>query len=216
MMGDTEYSVILAGELWTQRVMLYYVENVPGAWSYPENIGSVVIASNLGLIFQAEFIDVNADGRLDAISSSTDEEKNEGTLNVWLMPDNWMEDPWTQVPLATGFVPRTGFLNSNLMTPGKMLLFYPSNDYAAQKNEDGSSVKPWISLSGDDNGRHYILYPSSEDKNDWTYNQELIIDSEAQTVGTQAIVDLDGDGYMELIAAGYSADTVYVHTFKTD
>ena len=54
----------MTGELWTQRVMLYYVENVPGAWSYPENIGSVVIASNLGLIFQADFIDVNADGTL--------------------------------------------------------------------------------------------------------------------------------------------------------
>ena len=36
-------------------------------------------------------------GRLEAISSSTDEEKNEGSLNVWLMPDNWMEDPWTRV-----------------------------------------------------------------------------------------------------------------------
>ena len=56
-------NLILTGELWTQRVMLYYVENVPGAWSYPENIGSVVIASNLGLIFQADFIDVNADGK---------------------------------------------------------------------------------------------------------------------------------------------------------
>ena len=43
--------------------MLYYVENVDGAWSYPENIGSVEIASNLGLIFQADFIDVNADGK---------------------------------------------------------------------------------------------------------------------------------------------------------
>lgn len=56
-------NLILAGELWTQRVMLYYVENVAGAWSYPENIGSVEIASNLGLIFQADFIDVNADGK---------------------------------------------------------------------------------------------------------------------------------------------------------
>ena len=39
--------------------------------------------------------------------------------------------------------------------------FLYCSDYAAQKNEDGTSVKPWISLSGDDNGRHYILYPSS-------------------------------------------------------
>ena len=29
-----------------------------------------------------------------------------------------------------------------------------------------------------------------------------------------AIMDLDGDGYQELISAGYSADKVYVHTFS--
>ena len=34
------------------------------------------------------------------------------------------------------------------------------------------------------------------------------------TSGTMALADLDGDGFMELISAGYSADIVYVHTFK--
>ena len=34
------------------------------------------------------------------------------------------------------------------------------------------------------------------------------------TSGTMAIADLDGDGFMELISAGYSANIVYVHTFK--
>ena len=28
------------------------------------------------------------------------------------------------------------------------------------------------------------------------------------------ICDLDGDGYYEVVSAGYSAGTVYVHTFK--
>ena len=36
----------------------------------------------------------------------------------------------------------------------------------------------------------------------------------ADTSGTMAIMDLDGDGYQELISAGYSADKVYVHTFS--
>ena len=38
----------------------------------------------------------------------------------------------------------------------------------------------------------------------------------ADTSGTMAIADLDGDGIQELISAGYSADTVYVHTFKRE
>ena len=36
---------------------------------------------------------------------------------------------------------------------------------------------PPISLSGDDDGKHYILYPVSEDKNNWTYSKELIIET---------------------------------------
>ncbi len=39
---------LLTGELWTERVMLYYVENVPGAWLQKENIKSVVIDETLG------------------------------------------------------------------------------------------------------------------------------------------------------------------------
>ena len=38
-------------------------------------------------------------------------------------------------------------------------------------------LKPWISLSGDDDGKHYVLYPTSEDKNDWTYDKNLIIET---------------------------------------
>jgi hypothetical protein len=33
-----EYSVLVMGELWSERIMLYYVENVPGAWARPANI----------------------------------------------------------------------------------------------------------------------------------------------------------------------------------
>jgi len=33
------------------------------------------------------------------------------------------------------------------------------------------------------------------------------------TSGTMALADLDGDGFIELVSAGYSANKVYVHTF---
>lgn len=47
-------------------------------------------------------------------------------------------------------------------------------------------------------------------------NLLFVLDSEDQTVGTMAIIDLDQDGYMELIASGYTADTVYIATFNVD
>ena len=39
---------------------------------------------------------------------------------------------------------------------------------------------------------------------------------EETTAGTMAVLDIDGDGYTEIISAGYTAGTVYVHTFAPE
>ena len=46
--------------------MVYYVEDVPAAWSYPENIKSIEIDSGIGLSFEAKMEDLNADGKFIA------------------------------------------------------------------------------------------------------------------------------------------------------
>ena len=51
------------GELWTNRVMLYYVWDKPGAWSDPANIQSVVVDPYCGVPFEANAYDINADGK---------------------------------------------------------------------------------------------------------------------------------------------------------
>ncbi len=61
-MGGVTYSVLVTGELWTERIMIYYVEDLPGAWSRPENIKSVVIDEQCGTPFEANAYDINADG----------------------------------------------------------------------------------------------------------------------------------------------------------
>lgn len=32
-------------------------------------------------------------------------------------------------------------------------------------------------FSGDDDGKHYILFPLNEDKNDWSYDMQLLVDT---------------------------------------
>jgi len=209
------YSVIVTGELWTNRVMLYYVWDKPGAWSDPANIQSVVVDPYCGVPFEANAYDINADGKLEILASCTD--GSVGNFYLYELPDNWRSpENWERKVLAGNFQPVQSTWNPNTMAPGKFKIFYPSIDYESQTNEDGSRLKPWISLSGDDDGKHYLLYPQSEDKNDWNYDIETIIETGADTSGTMAIADLDGDGFQELISAGYSADTVYVHTFKPE
>ena len=40
-----------------------------------------------------------------------------------------------------------------------------------------------------------------------------MVDTEKTTAGTMAVTDLDGDGYTEIVSAGYTAGEVYVYTF---
>jgi len=74
--------------------------------------------------------------------------------------------------------------------------------------------KPLISLSGDDDGKHYLLYPSCVDcRGEFNYDIYELIDSGATTCGTMAVADLDGDGNAEIVSAAYTEGRVYVHTF---
>ena len=41
----------------------------------------------------------------------------------------------------------------------------------------------------------------------------MLVDTEATTAGTFAVSDLDGDGYTEIVSAGYTAGELYVFTF---
>ena len=94
------------------------------------------------------------------------------------------------------------------------IAIYIRRDYEDTLNEDGTKRKPWISLSGDDDGNHYILIPTSEDKDDFIYETLTLIQTGGTTAGTQAVVDIDGDGYTEIVSAGFSVGKVYVHSFS--
>jgi len=210
-----EYSVIVTSELWSERVMLYYVENTPGAWAIPANINSVVVDSAPGQPFECHMLDLNNDGTLEIIASAYDTRSGNETGNLWAyeLVGDWTEPAgWNRRSLKSGFVANP-YLFGNSMTPGKQRLFYPSEEYRSTPNSLGNMPKPWIALSGDDDGIHYILTPASEDLDNWEYTMEVMVDTEETTAGTMAVLDLDGDGYTEIISAGYTKGMVYVYTF---
>jgi hypothetical protein len=73
--------------------------------------------------------------------------------------------------------------------------------------------KPYIMVSGDDDGNHYILEPLSESPNDWSYEKHILIETNGTTTGKFAIGDFDGDGYTDIVAAGYSVGKIYAFTY---
>ena len=209
-----EYSVLVGGELWTERIMLYYVENLPGAWADPANIQSAVVDAAPGQPFEARFDDVNNDGKLEILASAYDTRKGNETGNFW-MYEQQDDGSWKRTALASGFIANS-YLFGGSMAPGKSVLFWPSEEYKNTPTESGDMPKPWIALSGDDDGKHYVMFPKSEDRDNMEYDIHVMVDTEATTAGTMAVVDLDGDGYTEIISAGYTAGEVYVFTFKPE
>ncbi|TRY79643.1 hypothetical protein TCAL_12605 [Tigriopus californicus] len=211
------YDTFVTGELWTERIMLYYVEDAPGAWSDPANIQSVIIDEKPGVPFEAHFYDLNNDGKLEILASAIDESVEDaagGRLLAYMQPDDFRTPNWELKVISAPFVATLPIVG-NRMTPGKQRMFYPSQEYSEQTTEFGP-MKPWILLSGDDDGNHYVVYPASEDRDDWTYERHLIVETGKATSGTMAVVDLDNDGFVEIIAAGYSAGEVYVFTYAPE
>jgi len=210
-----EYSVIVTAELWDENVMLYYVENTPGAWANADQIKSVTIDTEPGQPFECHMADLNLDGTMEIMASAFDHRKGNETGNLWAytLQGDWRNaEDWKRISLASGFQANS-YLFGSSMTPGKQRLFYPSEEYKNTPNELGNQPKPWIALSGDDDGIHYIMHPMSEDPTNWDYDLKIMVDTEATTAGTMAIYDFDGDGYMEIVSAGYTEGMVYVYTF---
>ena len=74
--------------------------------------------------------------------------------------------------------------------------------------------KPWILLSGDDDGRSYYLQPDSEDPSDWSYTMTYFVDQgSGQIVGKPAAFDSNGDGFSEVFVPAWSAGEVKFFTF---
>ena len=45
-------------------------------------------------------------------------------------------------------------------------------------------------MSGDDDGRQYILYPTTDVRDDWTYEKHLLLDTDADTLGKKVDISI--------------------------
>ncbi|KAK2719994.1 hypothetical protein QYM36_004038, partial [Artemia franciscana] len=207
------YDCILGGEFWQQKVTLYFIDkSAPGGWNDPLNIQSIIIDDTCGQVFDVYVDDFNRDGKIEFLATAYNTSIKVGSVYVYEIPDSFPEGSWNRITIADGFEPNYIF-GGQSMSPGSPKPFYPSLAYENEILDDGRQHKPWLTVSGDDDGKVYILRPLSEDPTDWTYEKQILVDTQATTSGKMAIADLDGDGYREIVAAGYSADRIYVFTY---
>ncbi|XP_037078900.1 uncharacterized protein LOC119099911 [Pollicipes pollicipes] len=202
--GGQTHDVLLAGEFWNERLTLYWTES--GDWSRPGDILSRTIDNTTGQIFDVFYSDLNGDGVPEVWASAFDLAAKNGSLYTWAVPDDFATGEWRRTTLDTNFHPNS-MLFGETMSPGSAVAFHPSETARA------AGRKPLILLSGDDDGNHYILQPTSQAADDWTYERQTVVQTGQTTAGQVTVADLDADGYTELILAGYTIGKLYVLTY---
>jgi len=212
--NSVDMDCFVTAELWHERAAVYCVPiNAQGGWNNPDNIKTRVIDDSVGQAFDLLIEDFDNDGRVDFLLTAFNNSRDAMTGNVFIyqIPDDLFEGEWVRHVIADQFVPSKG---NNKMSPGTPKSFYPSKAYAEEK-VDGRPHRSWIALSGDDDGHFYVLRPTTDHQGDWSpYEKAVLLATGAETAGTMAVGDVDGDGYTDMFLSGYSANKVFVYTYK--
>jgi hypothetical protein len=210
--GLRDYDCIVVGEFFNQQLSILWTDSPDNDWSDPSMVNYRVINADAGQTFDTVIDDYNRDGILEILSTEYKTDIGEGQVTVYFFPPDFRTDEFESVVIADGFIPHN-IVGGESMSPGTPKPYYPSTAYANELGDDGLPHKPWILLSGDDDGRMYILYPDTEARDDWTYRKNILLDTMDTTIGKMAHGDVDNDGYEEIIVAGYSVGQLYVYTY---
>ncbi|CAH1800870.1 unnamed protein product [Owenia fusiformis] len=199
------YQVIFTIGYFSGRVSVFWTTNPNGYWTNVNEVRSRTIDSDIQRGFSVELEDVNNDGKLDIIVP--DNSVTNGSVLVYEIPNDFRVDPFPKHNLQSGFVPLRD--DDDAGSPGTVNSFYP------RANATGS--KPYLMVSGDDDGKAYILTPRSQDPRDWSYDIHLLFESDEELfspiVGKLSAVDADGDGFTEIILPEYWADIMHVYSY---
>ncbi|KAK7462027.1 hypothetical protein BaRGS_00038556 [Batillaria attramentaria] len=146
--------------------------------------------------------DLNGDGNLDLLV--TNNALSHASLFAYTIPADFRSDSFPRRTLSTGYASRTS--GQGRGAPGSPIIVYPETQV--------TTGKPWIILSGDDDGQAHLLKPASNDASDWSYQQTNFLDVGTGTVGGIAAGDMDGDGWTEVFVPSFDEGEVHVFSFR--
>lgn len=194
--GDGKMEII-ATQFFTKTVGLVMYSCDEDHWATCQAKKSVVtqvIDSTIGTAFYVSVVDANKDGKMDLLVTNNND-KN-GSVFAYEIPAS-PKDPsavWQQHVLLSGFKPIKTMLGAG--APGNL----------ATGNYKPNS-KPFIIVSGDDNGNLVHLKATSEDPSDWSYTANTLYQATG-TTGNVIVVDVNQDQKDDIIVAQYDEGSV--------
>ncbi|ESP03661.1 hypothetical protein LOTGIDRAFT_171192 [Lottia gigantea] len=183
------------------KVLSVYYLSSGNKWTDSSLVQSRAIDSTIGEVFGVTAVDINQDGRPELLVTSNNEKGTSGTVHIYNVPSDVRNGNYARYTLSSYFTPRKQGQGKG--APGAAAAVPSSN-----KNKSLD-----ILLSGDDDGRAYLLSSTSTDPNNWSYNTTVFADLGSGTVGQLAFHDVDGDGDYEIFVPAYSAGKMNVYTW---
>lgn len=157
-----------------------------------------IIDDSLGSAFDLELVDINGDEKKDLLVTNHEGDEKAAVFGFEI-PDN-IRDSWLRHTLIDGIV--TENFGIKQASPGSAFAI-------PMPNEDKQGLKPGIVFGGDGSTKVHYLKPLSSDTNDWTYSEQVLVDTDS-TIGTVAAGDVDGDGRFEIFAPAYDSNRLYI------
>nr|CAB3263031.1 uncharacterized protein LOC100186859 [Phallusia mammillata] len=202
--GESRLVIIGAG-YWDNKLYAVWTDDPEEDWSNVEAVNERVI-DNHGWFYDLQIADVNADGRDDVIVSTWVHGLQQGSVIVYEIPCDFIHGKWRRHTLIDGAVDMP---LPDLGSGGRIKVFHPVALHSAVSRKK----KPFIIVSGDNDGRVYVLIPSSRKTNDWEYISHDIYRARGP-VGALAIDDLNHDGFMEIVIPVMDSNKLMFFTYE--
>merc|ERR1712086_302796 len=182
---------VAAAEYIDQKLAYYYIEQ--------NKTVSRVVDAELGPGFGVVWADVNGDGQMDLLA--TNHVNQNGSVTAYTWTGDLKDAVVTEHVLASGF--NAVSTATGTASPGDAFTFQP---------KDGRTQKPYVFVSGDNGNTIFALVPTSEDKDDWTYDK-VEMSYLGADIGRPSIGDVNGDGYVEVFVPAYDNDVISMFSF---
>jgi hypothetical protein len=180
---------ILATEFFGKKLSLWWLEG--NTWK------STVLDSKIGSGFDLELVDLNNDGKTDVLATN---HESKGSVFAYEIPSNIRTGKWERHTLLTSIA--TKVRGPGQGSPGRAIAFHPYT-----KNTD---EKPHIIIGGDGSKKAHLLSPDSEDTNDWSYTETIVMQAKKGVIGQVAVADVNNDGKADIFIPAYDANKIYV------
>ena len=151
-------------------------------------------------------MDLNGDQRPDLLVTINDEFN--GSLVAYELPPSGqiLTGAFVKHVLATGFKPLEHAKGRGAPGQAAVVKSYSIN----------GRKKPFLILSGDDDGCVYVLEAmKDDDPSNWDYTMKIIYQAEKSTIGQVSVEDVDNDGHPELFIPVYNEGRMLIYRLVT-